>query len=52
MLSTVDMKGYDYVTVFGEWCGKGIQKGVAINQLEKMFIIFELKLSYDDEMVG
>lgn len=27
-------------TVFGEWCGKGIQKGVALSQLPKMFVIF------------
>jgi hypothetical protein len=31
------------VTLFGEWCGKGIQKGVAISQLEKMFVIFGVK---------
>ena len=27
-------------TIFGEWCGKGIQKGVAISGLERMFVIF------------
>jgi hypothetical protein len=27
-------------TYFGEWCGKGIQKGVAINQHEKVFVLF------------
>jgi len=32
------------VIVFGEWCGKGIQKGVAINQLDKMFVIFSVKV--------
>lgn len=29
----------DFV-IFGEWCGKGIQKGVAISELPKMFVIF------------
>lgn len=28
--------------VYGEWCGKGIQKGVAINELEKCFVVFAL----------
>lgn len=52
LLSSIDIKDYDYVSVFGEWCGKGIQKGVAINKLDKMFVIFDLKLSYDDNLRG
>lgn len=28
------------MTVFGEWCGQGIQKNVAISELPKMFVIF------------
>ena len=32
------------VVIYGEWCGKGIQKGVAINQLEKMWVIFAVKV--------
>ena len=34
---------YKSVAIFGEWCGKGIQKGVAISELEKMFVIFAIK---------
>jgi len=34
----------DYVAVYGEWCGGNIQKGVAINGLAKMFIIFGIKI--------
>ncbi len=34
----------DLVTVFGEWCGGNIQKGVAINGLPKMFVIFAVKV--------
>lgn len=30
----------DHIAVFGEWCGGNIQKGVAIGQLPKMFVIF------------
>ena len=30
-----------HVTVFGEWCGKGIQKGVAVSQIDrKIFAVF------------
>jgi len=29
-----------YCAIYGEWCGGNIQKGVAINGLEKMFVIF------------
>lgn len=30
----------DDVTFYGEWCGQGIQKRVAVSQLPKMFVIF------------
>ncbi len=32
------------IKVFGEWCGKGIQAGVAISQLDKMFVIFAVQV--------
>jgi hypothetical protein len=28
------------VSIFGEWCGQGIQKGVGISSVPKMFVIF------------
>lgn len=31
---------FEDCAIFGEWCGGSIQKGVALNQLTKMFIIF------------
>ena len=34
----------EIVTLFGEWCGGNIQNGVALDQLEKMFVIFEVKI--------
>lgn len=37
------------VVIFGEWCGKGIQKGVAISELPKMFIIFGIDLVEGEE---
>ncbi len=33
------------VQIFGEWCGKGIQAKVAISQLDKMFVIFAVKVN-------
>ncbi len=39
----------DYVAIFGEWCGQGIQSGVAISSLPKMFVIFACKI--DDAWV-
>jgi hypothetical protein len=35
------------VIVYGEWCGKGIQKGVAIAAFDKTFIIFAIRV-YDE----
>jgi hypothetical protein len=36
------------VTFFGEWCGVGIQKGVGIAKLPKMFVIFAIHHHADD----
>ena len=35
----------DEFTIYGEWCGEGIQKGVGITGLPKMFVIFALKIN-------
>ncbi len=34
----------EYIAIYGEWCGGGIQKGVAISSLPKMFVIFGIKV--------
>lgn len=31
----------DNITIFGEWCGEGIQSGVGVSSLPKMFVIFD-----------
>ena len=49
MFKTIDMKDADYITIFGEWCGANIQKGVAICNLPKMLVIFAVKLAYEDD---
>lgn len=36
------------VTFYGEWCGGAIQKGVALNQLEKHFVIFSAHTMNED----
>lgn len=33
----------NHVVVYGEWCGKGVQKGVAISEVPKMFVIFAIR---------
>lgn len=48
LFKEIDFKDADFITIFGEWCGQGIQKGVAISSLPKMFVIFAVKLSYID----
>ena len=42
-------KPTEYVAIYGEWCGGNVQKGVAINGLEKMFVIFGVMV--DDNWV-
>lgn len=37
------------ITIFGEWCGKGIQAGVAISKIEKSFFIFGIKITPNDK---
>jgi hypothetical protein len=38
-------------TVFGEFAGESIQKGVAVSQLPKSFYVFSVQVMYDDETV-
>ncbi len=35
----------DIITIYGEWAGSNIQGGVAISGLEKMFLIFGVKIT-------
>lgn len=36
------------IVIYGEWCGKGIQKGVAISECEKFFYVFGVKVLNGD----
>lgn len=37
----------DTIQIGGEWCGQGIQVGVAVSQLPKMFVLFSVKIITD-----
>ena len=39
-----NIKNDDIIAIYGEWCGQGIQKGVAVSQLPKMFMIFGIRI--------
>ena len=52
LFSKLPFNEYDYITIFGEWDGKGIQKGVAICDLDKFFVIFDIKRSYNEADKG
>lgn len=41
---TPDDQFFEDITLFGEWCGNGIQKGVGISQVDKMFVVFAVKV--------
>jgi hypothetical protein len=44
--STEDINLYENtITIYGEWAGKGIQKGVGISTIEKTFFIFGVKVT-------
>lgn len=47
MIAVLDSFARDnfIITIFGEWCGGNIQKGIAINGLEKMFVTFAIRLT-------
>ena len=33
------------IAVYGEWAGKGIQKGVGVSELDRMFIVFDVRIN-------
>lgn len=42
------LKTTENITIFGEWCGSNIQKGVAISQLKrKIFAVFAIQIGDD-----
>lgn len=39
-----NVKQGDLIGIYGEWCGQGIMKGVAISQVPKRFVVFGIKV--------
>jgi hypothetical protein len=39
-----EIKPGDLIGIYGEWCGQGIMKGVAISQIPKRFVVFGIKV--------
>ena len=39
----------DSLVIYGEWCGQGIMKGVAVSQVPKMFVIFGIRVIRGEE---
>jgi hypothetical protein len=39
----------DVVTVYGEWCGGNIQKGIGISGLAKMFVVFGIRVGTGED---
>ena len=36
------------MVIYGEWCGANIQKGVGISGLPKMFVVFALRVNFEE----
>ena len=47
MLSNINSKFP--IILYGEWCGSGIQKGVAVSKLQRRLIIFAIKIVEDEK---
>lgn len=50
-MEVIRKNGFDSDTVvfYGEWCGQGIQSGVAISDLSKRFVIFSIRVGDEEE---
>ena len=42
--STATTKPVNSIVIAGEWCGKGIQSGVALDKLPRMFVLYGVKV--------
>lgn len=42
------IKPEETVCIYGEWCGGNIQKGVALSNLDKMFVVFDVAIKTGD----
>jgi hypothetical protein len=44
-----DLSDSHTIILYGEWCGGNIQGGVALTNLERMFVIFSVKVKLDED---
>ncbi|MDX8383175.1 MAG: RNA ligase family protein [Ghiorsea sp.] len=51
LIETSELSQLHNCVVFGEYAGKGIQKGVAIAELEKMFVVFGVYDKTNDKFI-
>lgn len=42
LIQSIKNPNLETISIFGEWAGKGIQKGVAISEVDKFFSIFKV----------
>lgn len=49
LAKVVDYERAAKIIVYGEWAGQGIQKGVAVSQLPKMFLPFGARFVWNDD---
>lgn len=52
ILANMELSGEDTITLYGEFAGGNIQKGVAVSGLDKMFVLFGAKISPKYEEVA
>ena len=45
LFDAISTKSEDDITLYGEWCGKGIQDTVAICQLDKQWVLFGARVN-------
>ena len=49
IFKTFPLEGNETAYLYGEWCGKGIQKGVAISEVDKLFVMFNVVFKTNDD---
>lgn len=49
LVADLKPKDGESIQLYGEWCGRGIQKSVGIANLEKMFVVFAVRVSENAE---
>ena len=47
IFENIKVENGNIVVIYGEWCGGNIQKGMAINKIPKMFVIFSISIISD-----